>query len=141
MGRYSNHRRINMLHGLDISIAQMAGRKKGVYVTEPVDIIYASQGGSVRKIGFISRCHNGKVCLIRHLRPELRQEVRDEVERLRLAEPEGYTVAARTSSVPDPKLIKAYIKGELKKPAPTTIVRPDGELFVPPEPEEDDEDE
>ena len=128
-----------MLHGIEVSIAQMTGRKKGVYVTEPIDVIYASQNGSVRKIGFISRCHNGKVCLIRHLRPELRQDVRDEVERIRLAAPEGFTVAARTSSVPDPKLIKAYLRGDLKKPAPTTIVRPDGELFNPPDDEEDDD--
>lgn len=120
-----------MLHGLEISIAQMAGKKKGVHVTEPVDVVYATQSGTGqrRKIGFVARHDGATVCFIRHFRAELKEDVRKEVERLRHATPEGWTIAARASQMPDPQLVQAYLKGDLTKSKKTTIVRPDGELF------------
>ena len=114
-----------MLHGLTITIGQMVGRKKGVLVCENLDVIYATRNGATRKIGFVGRFDGATVLLIRHLKPELREEVRNEVERLRAADPDGCSIAGGVSSVPDPKLVKAYVKGELKKKK-TTIIMPDG---------------
>jgi len=129
-----------VLHGIVITIAQMTGRKKGQFVKCNTDVIYAQQSGKldVRKIGFIERHNNAKISLIRHLRGNLREDVCREVARLRAQQPEGFTVSGQSSMVIDPKIATAYIKGELHKHK-TTIVRPDGELFNPPDDEEDDD--
>jgi len=116
-----------VLHGVEITIKQMVGRKKGMLVTEAMDVIYATTSKGTNKIGFVGR-HEGATCLlIRYLTPEVREEVRKEVERLRTGDPEGHSIAATVSSVPDPKLIKAYVKGELtKNKTQSTIILPEG---------------
>ena len=126
-----------MLHGIEISIAQMTGNRKGVIVTEPVDVIYATRNGKKSKIGFIARIDNAKCVFIRYFPPETRIEIRDAVAKLRSVEFDGYTVAGSIGSIPNPVAIKAYLNGGLHKPAPTTIVRPDGELFEPHTTDED----
>lgn len=114
-----------MLHGVVITIRQMVGNKKGVLVTLPTDAIYATRNGNISKIGYVGR-HEGARCLfIRHLTLEVREDVRKEVERLRTGDPEGCSIAETVSCVPDPNLIKAYVKGELHKKK-TTIILPDG---------------
>jgi hypothetical protein len=129
---------------IEVKISQLTGRKHGVVSTEPLDVIWEKHGGKAwRKIGVVARANNATVLFIRFLDCELRGHVRGEVERLRL-ETTGYTIAEGSASVPSPALVEAYHRGELKKPAKTTIVRPDGELFDQSgdeEPEEDDDDE
>jgi len=116
-----------MLHGIEITIKQMVGRKKGLLVTEPTDVIYATKNGITNKIGFVGRYEGATCLLIRHLPLEVREEVRREVERLRTGDPEGCSIAATVSSVPDPRLVKAYVKGELhKKKTTSSIILPDG---------------
>ena len=114
-----------MLHGLEITIKQMVGRKKGMWVTEPIDVIYATKNGNTRKIGFVGRHEGATVLLIRHLKLEMREPIRLEVERLRREEDEPWGISNRIACPPDPKLIKAYVKGELHKKK-TTIILPEG---------------
>ena len=67
-----------MLHGVEITIRQMVGRQKGVIVTLPQDVIYATRNGNTCKLGFVGR-HEGARCLfIRHLTIEERDILRSE---------------------------------------------------------------
>jgi len=114
-----------VLHGIEISIRQLTGNRRGIPATEPLDVIYASREGNRSKLGYVARFDNATVVLIRYLPADEREPLRKEVERLRL-EQGGCSISKRIASVPNPKLIKAYVKGDLKKKAPTTIVMPDG---------------
>ena len=114
-----------MLHGVEISIAQYAGWCKGVAKTEPLDVIYATSNGQRRTLGYVGRFDNATTLLIRHLKQELREPVRLEVERLRM-EQGGCSITKKVACPPDPALIKAYVKGDLHKSPKTTIVMPDG---------------
>ena len=125
MGIKPNGNILAMLHGIEITLEQYTGMCKGVIKTEPIDVIYATSNGEKRKLGFVSRFDNATTLLIRHLKPELREPVRLEVERLRM-EQSGCSITRLVSCPPDPKLIKAYVKGDLNKSPKTTIVMPDG---------------
>lgn len=121
-----------MLHGIEITIKQMVGRNKGLLVTEPIDVIYATRNGETRKIGFVGRYEGATVLLIRYLKLDLREPIRKEVERLRQEADEPWGISTNIASPPDPKLIKAYVKGELHKKK--TII------IMPPGTDEDDDD-
>lgn len=127
-----------MLHGVEISIKQYAGMCKGVYKTEPLDCIYAAKGENKRLLGYVARVDGATCLLIRHLKPELREPVRLEVERLRI-EQGGCSISKLVSCPPDPKVIKAYVKGELRKPAKATVVMPGDEEYELADNEPDDE--
>ncbi len=116
-----------MLHGIEITIKQMVGRNKGLLVTEPIDVIYATRNGATRKIGFVGRFEGATVLLIRHLKLDMREPIRKEVERLRREADEPWGISTNIASPPDPKLIQAYVKGELhKKTTTSSIILPDG---------------
>lgn len=112
-----------MLHGIEIELKQYEGICKGVLKTEPLDKIFAIKGGKRRLIGYVARADNATVLLIRHLKADLREPVRKEVERLRL-EQGGCSISKHLACAPDPRAIKAYVKGEFKKKK-TTVVAPE----------------
>ena len=113
-----------MLHGVELSIRQFTGHRlgvAGVFETQPFDVIYASRGGQTRTLGYVDRTDNAPVMLVRHLKPDLREPVRREVERLRL-KGGGCSVSKIIRCPPSPELIKAYLQGDLQKTPKTTVV-------------------
>lgn len=126
-----------MLHGVEIEIEQFSGMHKGLIKTEPLDVIWACRDGKRSKLGYVARAPDATVLLIRYLPPDEREPIRAEVERLR-HESGGYPITKRIGSIPDPRLIKAAVKGDIQRKSATTstIVMPDG---TPAQSEDDDD--
>lgn len=105
-----------MLHGIDIVLTPYIGNCMGQQKTEgSLDIVWAVRNGERSRLGHLF--HSGKgswLSLIRYVKPDLREPIRQEVERLRI-EAGGEPIAARTSCVPDPVKVRSYIKGGYKK--------------------------
>jgi len=114
-----------MLHGVDIVVKQLSGWSPAGPKTEPIDVIWAYRKGVKSKLGYVKRKDNAPITLIRFIPEDMREPIRLEVEKQRLQQG-GCSVAKHVNCIPNPKVITAYVKGELKKPKPTTIVMPDG---------------
>tara|TARA_Y100000814_G_scaffold208776_1_gene154546 strand:- start:106 stop:492 length:387 start_codon:yes stop_codon:yes gene_type:complete len=124
---------------VEISLRQYRGRRAGIEVTEPIDVIYCTHGTKTSKVGFIARANPARVALIRWFEPEFRKVIRDAVAELRAKEFDGYVVAEETSSIARAEVIEAYINGEIAKPKTTTIVNTSGEPLQENQPEEEEE--
>lgn len=121
------------MHGITFSIEHMAGMCKGVWQTAPIDFIFAERNGKREKIGLVGRHDGARVLLRKHLKKDLREPLRKEVERLRLKSG-GCSIDTKGISVlPDPRLIEAYLKGELNRNK-SVVLMADGEFFDSPEP-------
>jgi hypothetical protein len=101
-----------MAEWFPITLEPCVGYKKGILVTEPLDFIVAHhpQRGAVR-IGLIWRHDGAAVQLSRFFKQEIRTLIQKRVTELRKAVTDN-RVADRPSSIPDPRLIAAFLKGE-----------------------------
>lgn len=106
---------------LDITLRQPLGRKKGVVVPLPMDCVFVTPpDGQAREVGFVDRAPNAMLHFVRFLDPELRAFIRTKVAEMR--ERAGLpSVHPLTSSVPNPRLIRAYLNGDFKKRKRTTV--------------------
>lgn len=106
---------------LDIALRQPLGRCKGVVVPLAMDCVFVTPpDGQRREVGFVHRAPNAMIHFVRFLDPELRAFIRDKVSELR--DRAGLpTVHPLTSSVPNPRLIRAYLNGDLKKKKRKTV--------------------
>lgn len=106
---------------IEISIEQMLGRSKGVLVPMPIDFVFITPtDGKKRCVGQVQRRDNATLHFTRYLEPDLRQVVRTKVAELRHAA--GLpTVSRLVSSVPNPRLVRAYLDGDIKRKKKTTI--------------------
>lgn len=114
-----------MVDGHEISIHQYSGVCKGLIKKLPMDVIIGKRGETYKQIGFVERVPGAMVRFVRFLSVESQGEIRKEVEQLRKEQglPE---ISKLTSSPPDPRLIRGYLKGEKYRKRPSVIVMPDG---------------
>ena len=113
-----------MLHGLGIDLIPFVGMCMGLPKALPLDRIIAFNDSGRRLIGHIGTQDNAMCKFDEHLRFELMEDIRNEVEKIRL-ERGGNSVSKRFACQPDPKAVTAYVLGELHKKT-TTIIMPPG---------------
>lgn len=106
---------------LEITLRQPMGRCKGVIVPMPFDSVYVTPpDGRTREVAIVPRTPDATVHFLRYLEPELRGVIRDKVAELRRNA--GLPpVHELTSSVPNPKLMRAYLQGELPRRKKKTV--------------------
>ena len=106
---------------LEIAIRQPLGRCKGLVVPMALDAIFITPpDGRAREVGWVHRAPNSMVHFTRYLDVDLRAVIRDRVAELR--DQAGLpTVHELTSSVPNPKLVRAYLQGELPRRKKKTV--------------------
>ena len=114
-----NHR---VMHGIEFSLVHMAGLCRGVWQTLPMDVIWAERNGNRRKIGFVGRHENARIVLLRHLKQDIREPFRLEIERLRLVSGGCSIDRSGISVLPDPRIVEAYVKGELHRKKSTLLM-------------------
>ena len=108
-----------------VSIEQFVGKCKGILVTQPIDWVIAHTNNGARRVGLVNQVEGATLRFVRVLPMDLREEIRKRVAELRKARG-GAGISPFTSSIPDPRLIKGFLKGERFRKRPTTIVAPDG---------------
>lgn len=125
------------LGNYEIFLQQLIGKCKGLLNVEPIDVIYARNKGTgqVGKLGFVCHHEQAPVLFVRFLPPSIRDQIAKIVKQIR-HDNDSYSVSDLIVCPPDPRLVKAYIKGDIKrKMTKTTVVAPDGEPFATGEPE------
>lgn len=108
-----------------ITIQQVTGRCKGVYVTEPADFVYADTARGRIKLGIVWHAEGSPIMFRQWLKPEMREAVRKRVAELRKENGQA-GIASHTSSIPDPRLIMGYLRGERYRKRPTVTQVPNG---------------
>jgi len=108
-----------------ITIQQYTGRKKGILVTEPIDWVLAHTPRGVVKVGLVMHTEGATIKFLRWLKPEMREEIRKRVAELRKQNGQA-GIAPTTSSIPDPRLIMGYLRGERYRKRPTVAQVPAG---------------
>lgn len=104
-----------------ITLEPCIGRKKGVLVSEPLDWIVAHhpRKGAIR-IGSVWRYDGATVHLTKWFKPEVREHIYRVVVELRKQTTDAQ-VAERLSSIPDPRLIAAYLAGGQRRKRRSTV--------------------
>lgn len=108
-----------------VTIEQYTGMCKGVLVTQPIDWVIAHTNKGSRRVGLVNHFEGATLRFVRVLPEDLREEIRKRVAELRKANGQ-HGIAQRTSSIPDPRLINAYLKGERFRKRPTVTQVPAG---------------
>lgn len=108
-----------------VTIEQFTGMCKGILVTQPIDWVIAHTNKGSRRVGLVNHHEGATLRFIRVLPDDLREEIRKRVAELRKANGQ-HGIAHRTSSIPDPRLIKGFLKGERFRKRPTVVQAPDG---------------
>lgn len=106
---------------IDVELVQFAGKCKGVYVTQPMDqVVVVESSGKRTKVGFLDHGLNAVLMFHRCLHVELRETIRRECAAIRKANglPE---ISGLTVGPPDPRKVKAAIKGERTRTKKSTI--------------------
>lgn len=106
-----------------ITIEQYCGKCKGILVALPQDWVLAHTPAGVVKVGIVQHYEGAPVQFLRWLQPAMREAIRKQVAELR-KQRGGNAISPHTSSVPDPRLIRGFLKGEKFRKKPTTIIVP-----------------
>jgi hypothetical protein len=108
-----------------VTIEQYVGKCKGVLVTQPIDWVIAHTNKGSRRVGLVNHFEGAVIRFVRVLPDDLREEIRRRVAELRKAQG-GKSISDKTSSIPDPRLIQGFLRGEKFRKRKTVVSAPDG---------------
>lgn len=110
---------------MEVSLKQLTGRCKGLYVAVPVDGVLVRRGDKWRRVGLIDRRDGANLrFVISSIPKDVREQIRQAVSELR--EEQGFTTGLITSAPIRRDKYEAIQKGEIKPKTKTIWMPGDG---------------